>query len=225
MFGIDVDKLLLVGILVGLIVGPARLREWRQKLPQMIGRVHALYQQGKAGVTRDLDDLAPDWREYDPRQLHPRRVLRDLGADVRREAAGVVEGTNGVEQRGELTGESAPHALHEEGSGQSAGGIGDDVEDAADAPRQEQPLRDLDHRRNGPRDDEDHPWARTKKGSEQDAERQEEQHVESEVHLASVGGREQPESDAEDQVCASIEMFGRQDDDREPGEVERRADG
>lgn len=222
MFGIDVDKLLLVGILVGLIVGPTRLRGWRRELPRIVGRVHALYQQGRADVTRDLDDLAPDWREYDPRQFHPRRILRDLGADVRREAESVLTGANGTEQRGESPGEPPTHPLHEEGSGQAACGVGDDVEDAADAPRQEQPLRGLDQQRNSPRDDENRPGASRQEQREQDAEGQEEQHVQREIHFASVGGGKQPEGEPEEQIGVPIEVVGRQEDDREPDEVQRR---
>lgn len=78
MFDIGIDKLVVVGILVGLIMGPERLREWRRALPRHLGRLYALYQQGRSQVVSELDDLAPDWREYDPRQLHPRSVLRDL---------------------------------------------------------------------------------------------------------------------------------------------------
>ena len=80
MFDLGIDKMIVVAVLVGLIMGPDRLRELRRALPRHIGRLHALYQQGRAQVVDELDELAPDWREYDPRSLHPRRILNDIAA-------------------------------------------------------------------------------------------------------------------------------------------------
>ena len=80
MFDFGIDKMIVVAVLVGLIMGPERLRDLRHSLPQHIGRLHALYLQGRAHVVDELNELAPDWREYDPRQLHPRRILQDLNA-------------------------------------------------------------------------------------------------------------------------------------------------
>lgn len=80
MFDLGIDKMIVVAVLVGLIMGPERLRELRRALPRHIGRIHALYQQGRAQVVDELDELAPDWREYDPRALHPRRILKDIAA-------------------------------------------------------------------------------------------------------------------------------------------------
>lgn len=183
MFGIELDKLIFVGVLIGLIVGPARLVEWRRKLPQMIGRVHALYQQGRAQVTRDLDDMAPDWREYDPRQLHPRRILRELGADVRKAAESDGEQVNSHLSAGESPVEPAAHARDEQSGREAARRVGDDVEDAADPGRQ-------DERRNDPGDDQHRPGVSPQEGREETAERQEEQHVQAEIHLPPIGGRE-----------------------------------
>lgn len=80
MFDFGIDKMIVVAVLVGLIMGPERLRELRRALPRHVGRIHALYLQGRAQVVDELNELAPDWREYDPRQLHPRRILQDLNA-------------------------------------------------------------------------------------------------------------------------------------------------
>lgn len=80
MFDFGIDKMIVVAVLVGLIMGPERLRELRRALPRHVGRIHALYLQGRAQVVDELNELAPDWREYDPRRLHPRRILQDLDA-------------------------------------------------------------------------------------------------------------------------------------------------
>lgn len=224
MFGIELDKLIFVGVLIGLIVGPSRLVEWRRKLPQMVGRVHALYQQGRAQVTRDLDDMAPDWREYDPRQLHPRRILRELGADVRRAAESDGERVERDSPTGESRVEPTAQARNEQNPREAASGVGDDVEDAADAGRQEESLGDLDERRNAPGDDQDRPGMSRQERRQEAAERKEEQHVQTEIHLPPVGGGEEAEREAEDQVRIPVEMGGRQEDDREEHEVDRRGD-
>jgi len=76
-FDMGWDKLLLVGLLVGLVAGPERLLEWSRTAVRLLGRVRGAYQEGKAQVVGELDDVAPDWRSYDPRQVDPRRIIRD----------------------------------------------------------------------------------------------------------------------------------------------------
>lgn len=135
MFGIDLDKLILVGVLVGLIVGPTRLKEWRRKLPQLVGRVHALYQQGRADVTRDLNELAPDWRDYGPRQLHPRRILAELQADMRRTAVDGDPEVNAPARPSETPVESAAEGLEQAERGPTSGRAALDLgELAAESP-------------------------------------------------------------------------------------------
>lgn len=224
MFGIEFDKLIFVGVLIGLIVGPARLVEWRRKVPRMVGRMHALYQQGRAQVTRDLDDMAPDWREYDPRQLHPRRILREIGADMRRATESDGERVVSDSPAGESPVEPLAYAGDEQSRREAARGVGDDVEDAADARRQEESLGDLDERRNDPGDDQHRPGVPRHEGREEAAERQEEQHVQAKIHLPLVGGGEESEREVEDQVRVTVEMVGPQKDDREHDEVDRRGD-
>lgn len=224
MFGIELDKLIFVGVLIGLIVGPARLVEWRRKVPQIVGRVHALYQQGRAQVTRDLDDMAPDWREYDPRQLHPRRILRELGADVRKVTENDGERVESNVPAGESPVEPSARARDDQSRREAARGVGDDIEDAADAGRQEESLGDLDERRNDPGENQYRPGMSRQEGREETAEGQEQQHVQAEIHLPPIGRREQTEREVEDQVRMPVEMVGPQKDDREDDEIDRRGD-
>jgi sec-independent protein translocase protein TatB len=193
-FGIELDKLLFVGVLVGLIVGPTRLNEWRRKLPQVVGRVHALYQQGRAQVTRDLDDMAPDWREYDPRQLDPRRVLRELGADVRKAAESDGGRVGSGPRPGEAPVESEAGAADERGGRQPADGGGDHVEAPAHAARPEEAPSELVHRRKDPREGED--------GAEDpqppsSGSRTDEKKMPDDVHVARVGGRDRVKREEE----------------------------
>ncbi len=76
MFDMGWDKLLLVGLLVGLVAGPERLLAWSRTAVQMLGRLRGAYREGKAQVVGELDQFAPDWRSYDPRQMDPRRIIR-----------------------------------------------------------------------------------------------------------------------------------------------------
>lgn len=224
MFGIELDKLIFVGVLIGLIVGPARLVGWRRKVPQMVGRVHALYQQGRAQVTRDLDEMAPDWREYDPRQLHPRRILSELGADVRKATGSDGERVESGIPTGESPVEPKAHARDEQSRREAAGDARGDVGDAADAGGRDEPLGDLDERRNDPRGDQHRPGASLPEGRQKPAERQEEQHVQAEIPLPASGGRERTEREAEDHVRIPVEMVGPPNHDREGDEGDRRGD-
>ncbi len=103
MFDLGIDKMIVVAVLVGVIMGPERLRELRRALPRHIGRLHALYQQGRAQVVDELDELAPDWREYDPRPLHPRRILKDIASGATESAISPAESG---EHPGGATGEA-----------------------------------------------------------------------------------------------------------------------
>ena len=129
MFDMGIDKLVIVGILIGVIAGPARLREWRRALPRFVGRVHALYQQGRSQVVGELDELAPDWREYDPRQLDPRRILRDLGEEAARATAPAPEGAKSGPIAGVRAGEEASDDHRRDRPDDTTDGVGGDVQE------------------------------------------------------------------------------------------------
>lgn len=224
MFGIELDKLLFVGILIGLIVGPARLVEWRRKLPQMVGRVHALYQQGKAQVTRDLDDMAPDWREYDPRQLHPRRILRELGADVRTAAESHGQRVASEPPMGESPVESMAPARDPQSGRESSRGGDDDIEGGTDTGRRTAHSGHPDESRNDPSDERSHSSVSPYGRREEAAAGQGDQHLKAGVHLSPRGGGEETRPAAEDQVRAPVGMVGRPRDDRGERERDRRGD-
>lgn len=101
MFDIGIDKLMVVGVLVGLIAGPERLLSWSRTVMHGIGRMRAAYQQGKVSVVSELNELAPEWRDYDPRRLHPRRILREA-----------LEGADPVPPEAVLTDPDRPDAEH-----------------------------------------------------------------------------------------------------------------
>lgn len=79
MFGLTFEKLLLVGLIAAVILGP-------QRLPVVVARVAALV----GGLRRTVDAAreraaeeigipadAPQWRALDPRQYDPRRIIAE----------------------------------------------------------------------------------------------------------------------------------------------------
>ncbi|MGO4681442.1 twin-arginine translocase TatA/TatE family subunit [Microbacterium sp. 2MCAF23] len=78
MFGLTIEKLLLIGLVAALIVGPRRLPEYAEKLADL---VHAMKRilRGVEDRVRDevgdeFDDI--DWQKLDPRQYDPKRIIR-----------------------------------------------------------------------------------------------------------------------------------------------------
>lgn len=79
MFGLTFEKLLLVGLVAAVILGP-------QRLPAVVSRVAALVgglrRTVNAARVRAADEIgipadAPQWRALDPRQYDPRRIIAE----------------------------------------------------------------------------------------------------------------------------------------------------
>ncbi|MFT3799520.1 Sec-independent protein translocase TatB [Microbacterium sp.] len=81
--GLDLDKLLLIGIVAILVIGPERLPAYAAKLAQFTRRAREWLSGAK---TRMKDELGEDfddveWRKLDPRQYDPRRIIREALLD------------------------------------------------------------------------------------------------------------------------------------------------
>ena len=83
MFGLTIEKLLLIGIIAVFLVGPDKLPHYAAQLGHVIRRLRSL-----AGGTTDRlrAEMGPefdevDWKKYDPRQYDPRRIIRDALLD------------------------------------------------------------------------------------------------------------------------------------------------
>lgn len=79
MFGLSGEKILLLGLLAVLILGPERLpgyaqtlAEWIKKLKRMVDNYQ---KQAKDELGAGFEDL--DWKKLDPRQYDPRRIVKD----------------------------------------------------------------------------------------------------------------------------------------------------
>lgn len=78
-FGLTIEKLLLIGVIAALIIGPERLPKYAESLARLTKRARETMQGAK---TRMRDEMGPefdevDWRKLDPRQYDPRRIIRD----------------------------------------------------------------------------------------------------------------------------------------------------
>ena len=77
--GLTFDKLLLIGLVAVIIIGPERLPKAAETFAKVVRRAGEYLRETKS---RMRDELGPeidevDWRQLDPRQYDPRRIIRD----------------------------------------------------------------------------------------------------------------------------------------------------
>ncbi|MES2172215.1 MAG: sec-independent translocase [Actinomycetota bacterium] len=91
-FGLDFEKLLVIGIIAVIILGPQRLPKYAAQLGRLVRSLRAM-----ANDARDRlrDEMGPefddvDWQKLDPRQYDPRRIIRDALTDAGDDSAPVV---------------------------------------------------------------------------------------------------------------------------------------
>lgn len=76
MFGISGEKLLILGILAVIVLGPERLPEYAKGLANIVKSIRRMADGAKSQISEELgEDL--DWRQLDPRQYDPRRIIRE----------------------------------------------------------------------------------------------------------------------------------------------------
>lgn len=79
MFGLTLDKLIVISIIAAIIIGPERLPRYAEKLATLVTTVRAFLDSAK---TRAAEELGPEfdpaeWRKLDPRQYDPRRIVQE----------------------------------------------------------------------------------------------------------------------------------------------------
>ncbi|WP_336645058.1 Sec-independent protein translocase TatB [Microbacterium sp. USHLN186] len=77
--GLTFDKLLLIGLVAVIIIGPERLPKAAETFARIVRRAGDYLRETK---TKMRDEFGPeidevDWRKLDPRQYDPRRIIRD----------------------------------------------------------------------------------------------------------------------------------------------------
>ncbi len=82
-FGLTSEKLLLIGLVAGLLIGPERLPRYVESLTKFAKRAREYVSSAKTKMKdemgSDFDDV--DWRTLDPRQYDPRRIIREALLD------------------------------------------------------------------------------------------------------------------------------------------------
>ena len=82
-FGLTIEKLLLIGLVAGLLIGPERLPRYVESLTKFAKRAREYVSSAKTKMKdemgSDFDDV--DWRTLDPRQYDPRRIIREALLD------------------------------------------------------------------------------------------------------------------------------------------------
>lgn len=83
-FGLTFEKLMLIGLIVVLIVGPERLPKVAEGFARLVRKAGEFLRDTK---TRMRDEMGPemddvDWRKLDPRQYDPRRIIREALLDT-----------------------------------------------------------------------------------------------------------------------------------------------
>lgn len=78
-WGLDMDKLLLIGLVAVVIIGPDRLPKAAETFAKVVRRAGEYLRDTRSKMKDelgpDIDDV--DWRKLDPRQYDPRRIIRD----------------------------------------------------------------------------------------------------------------------------------------------------
>ncbi|MEY2674744.1 MAG: hypothetical protein RL645_1396 [Actinomycetota bacterium] len=76
MFGISGEKLLILGVLAALVLGPERLPYYAQQLAKMIKSLKRFADGAKDQLSAEVGEEL-DWKKLDPRQYDPRRIIRE----------------------------------------------------------------------------------------------------------------------------------------------------
>lgn len=90
MMGLTIDKLMVILVIALFVLGPERLPVYARKLGEL---VRSLKRMANGAKDRLRDEMGPefddvDWRQLDPRQYDPRRIIRDALLEDERDAQG-----------------------------------------------------------------------------------------------------------------------------------------
>lgn len=78
-FGLTIEKLLLIGLIAVMIIGPERLPAAAESLRRTIQQVRRMARTAQERVREELGPEVADvdWQRLDPRQYDPRRIIRE----------------------------------------------------------------------------------------------------------------------------------------------------
>jgi sec-independent protein translocase protein TatB len=81
--GVSLEKILLIGFIAAVLVGPERLPRYAENLARFVKRAKEWMQGARSRVKEEMgeDFDVTDWRKLDPRQYDPRRIIREALLD------------------------------------------------------------------------------------------------------------------------------------------------
>jgi sec-independent protein translocase protein TatB len=78
-FGLTFEKLLVIGLIAVLVIGPDRLPQLAAQFARLVRSLRDMANGAKERMREemgpDYDDV--DWKKLDPRQYDPRRIIRE----------------------------------------------------------------------------------------------------------------------------------------------------
>ncbi|MBX9718018.1 MAG: twin-arginine translocase TatA/TatE family subunit [Microbacteriaceae bacterium] len=82
-WGLTIEKLLLIGLIAVILIGPDRLPGYAAQFGRL---VRSLRDMANGAKTRMREEMGPDyddidWKKLDPRQYDPRRIIREALID------------------------------------------------------------------------------------------------------------------------------------------------
>ncbi|MGO3885675.1 MAG: hypothetical protein ACTJHU_05190 [Mycetocola sp.] len=83
MFGLTMEKLVVIAVVAAIVVGPHRLPQYAAKLAEIVRALRTLVEQGKARAEEEsgVAFVRNEWTSLDPRQYDPRRIVREALAE------------------------------------------------------------------------------------------------------------------------------------------------
>ena len=75
-FGLTIEKLVVIGLIAAFVLGPDRLPKYAAMLAQLVRRGRRMLGTARERMQEELGDDV-DWRSLDPRQYDPRRIIRE----------------------------------------------------------------------------------------------------------------------------------------------------
>lgn len=77
MFGLTFEKLFLVALIAGVVIGPQRLPLYAHKVGETIRGLRRLLDDTRARTETELGVTRAEWEALDLRQFHPRHIVRE----------------------------------------------------------------------------------------------------------------------------------------------------
>jgi sec-independent protein translocase protein TatB len=88
--GLTLDKILVIALIAGFLIGPERLPALASALARFVRKARGLATNARDHMKEEMgDDFdAIDWQQLDPRKYDPRRIIREALLDDQEQNSG-----------------------------------------------------------------------------------------------------------------------------------------